>query len=209
MGKVNKLNSIIKRVNNNVRRKQRVLSKLKSIRNKMANNKNYSRYKQNKNTKIPKLSRKNKNEICFKISRSKKLNANNVLRKIRSNVAKQKREIRQIVNNIKESIMNTNEQMNANTAVMNINEPVVLDNKQQGKMNIDQQMNLAESNRLIQNCVILNVHGEKIEIPDEYPGDLWVHNNLEFDRDKPLEYFDEEHLRNTYKYYKNICYGKN
>ena len=209
MGKVNKLNSIIKRVNNNVRRKQRVLSKLKSIRNKMANNKNYSRYKQNKNTKIPKLSRKNKNEICFKISRSKKHNANNVLRKKRSNVAKQKREIRQIVNNIKESIMNTNEQMNANTAVMNINEPVVLDNKQQGKMNIDQQMNLAESNRLIQNCVILNVHGEKIEIPDEYPGDLWVHNNLEFDRDKPLEYFDEEHLRNTYKYYKNICYGKN
>jgi hypothetical protein len=225
MGKVNKLNSIIKRVNNNVRRRQRVLSKLKSMRNKISkSNKNYNRYKQNKNTRIPKLSRKKRNELCFKISRSKKNNANNLLRKKRSNVSKQKREIRQIVNNIKESIMMDNRQMNINDPIMNdepvimdINDPIIMNdeqvnmnnNEQQVNINIDQQINLVESNRLIQNCVILNVHGEKIEIPNEYPGDLWVHNNLEFDRDKPLEYFDAEHLYNTYKYYKNICYGIN
>ena len=51
--------------------------------------------------------------------------------------------------------------------------------------------------------------GEKLEIPREYPGDLWVHSNLEFDRDKPIEYFSQEHLQNTFSHYKNICFGKN
>ena len=236
MGKVNKLNSIIKRVNNNVRRRQRVLSKLKSMRNKITkNNSNYSRYKQNKNTKIPKLSKKKRNEICFKItkaSRKKQKKTENLLRNQRNKIAKQKEEIRVIINNIKNSLKNDKQ----NQVNMNVNDPVneqiATDNEQQqvnmnANDNEQQQVNMnvndnddqvimnvkstrsLEKKNIKNDCIILNVHGEKIEIPKEYPGDLWVHSNLEFNRDKPIEYFSQEHLQNTFSHYKHICYGKN
>ena len=56
-------------------------------------------------------------------------------------------------------------------------------------------------------CRFKNFHEEDIEIPNTYPGDLWVHNNLVVDRDKPLEYFDEDYLKEVYANHKKICYG--
>jgi hypothetical protein len=56
-------------------------------------------------------------------------------------------------------------------------------------------------------CKFKNFHEEHIEIPSDYPGDLWVHNNLVADRDKPLEYFDEDYLKEVYSNHKKICYG--
>ena len=66
-------------------------------------------------------------------------------------------------------------------------------------LGINKQQNLNESK-------IMNVHDEIIHLPYEYPGDLWVHNNLEHRRDKPLEYFTSEHLRKVFDNYKRICY---
>lgn len=56
-------------------------------------------------------------------------------------------------------------------------------------------------------CKFKNFHEEHIEIPDTYPGDLWVHNNLLADRDKPLEFFDEDYLKEVYSNHRKICYG--
>ena len=56
-------------------------------------------------------------------------------------------------------------------------------------------------------CSIINVHDEDILLPKTYPGDLWVHNNLEHQRDKPLEYFTSDHLKEVYRKHRNICYG--
>jgi len=56
-------------------------------------------------------------------------------------------------------------------------------------------------------CNFINFHEEHIEIPNYYPGDLWVHHNLVVDRDKPLEYFDEDYLKEVYKKHRKICYG--
>lgn len=56
-------------------------------------------------------------------------------------------------------------------------------------------------------CKFKNFHEEDIEIPHTYPGDLWVHNNLVVDRDKPLEYFDEDYLKEVYANHRKICYG--
>ena len=46
-----------------------------------------------------------------------------------------------------------------------------------------------------------------VEIPYEYPGDLWVHNNLEHQRDKPLDYFNDDHLKDVYSHHRKICFG--
>lgn len=56
-------------------------------------------------------------------------------------------------------------------------------------------------------CKFKNFHEEDIEIPHTYPGDLWVHNNLVVDRDKPLKYFDEDYLKEVYANHRKICYG--
>ena len=52
-------------------------------------------------------------------------------------------------------------------------------------------------------CLLKNVHDEMVEVPIEYPGDLWVHNNLEHQRDKPLEYFNDDHLKDVYGHNEN------
>lgn len=56
-------------------------------------------------------------------------------------------------------------------------------------------------------CRFKNFHEEHIEIPHTYPGDLWVHNNLLADRDKPLDFFEEEYLKEVYSNHRKICYG--
>ena len=56
-------------------------------------------------------------------------------------------------------------------------------------------------------CKIKNVHDEIIELPKEYPSDLWVHNNLVSQRDKPLEAFDSDELKELYMENYKICYG--
>lgn len=56
-------------------------------------------------------------------------------------------------------------------------------------------------------CRFKNFHEEHIEIPNTYPGDLWVHNNLLADRDKPLDFFEEEYLKEVYSNHRKICYG--
>ena len=58
-------------------------------------------------------------------------------------------------------------------------------------------------------CKFRNFHEEDIEIPETYPGDLWVHNNLLANRDKPLEYFEEDYLKDVYSDHRKICYGIN
>ena len=58
-------------------------------------------------------------------------------------------------------------------------------------------------------CIMMTPTGDKVKITEEYPGDLWEHSNLEFNRDKPIEYFSQEHFQNTFSHYKHICYGKN
>lgn len=65
--------------------------------------------------------------------------------------------------------------------------------------------NINNSNKHL--CNFKNFHEENIEIPDYYPGGLWVHNNLLADRDKPLEFFDEDYLKEVYAKHRKICYG--
>lgn len=84
-------------------------------------------------------------------------------------------------------------------------------------INLRNKRNLINNQNHIQNknhnlnqnpiCKFKNFHEEHIEIPDTYPGDLWVHNNLLEDRDKPLEFFDEDYLKEVYSNHKKICYG--
>ena len=69
--------------------------------------------------------------------------------------------------------------------------------------NLDNMSNNMSNNT----CNYKNFHEEHIEIPDNYPGDLWVHHNLVVDRDKPLEYFDEDYLKEVYENHRKICYG--
>ena len=73
------------------------------------------------------------------------------------------------------------------------------------KNNSPQVMNSIRNNE--NHCILKNVHDEMVEIPEEYPGDLWVHNNLEHQRDKPLEYFSDEHLKDVYGHHRKICFG--
>ena len=56
-------------------------------------------------------------------------------------------------------------------------------------------------------CLYKNFHEENVEVPESYPGDLWVHNNLLAERDKPLELFDEDYLKEVYANHRRICYG--
>ena len=55
-------------------------------------------------------------------------------------------------------------------------------------------------------CYILTPHGNKILFPKEYPGDDWVHANLIENNDKHIDLFSDEHLKNVFMHYWNICY---
>ena len=58
--------------------------------------------------------------------------------------------------------------------------------------------NTLKNNKNNHICLYKNFHEENIEVPYSYPGDLWVHNNLLVERDKPLELFDEDYLKEVY-----------
>ena len=103
------------------------------------------------------------------------------------------------------------------TKIMPFNIGRNLHNKNVRKRSRKMPINKIESQQEINNeinytndpepCLIKNVHEEMVEVPYRYPGDLWVHNNLEFNRDKPLEYFNEEDLKSVYSKYRKICFG--
>jgi len=67
--------------------------------------------------------------------------------------------------------------------------------------------NTLKNNKNNHICLYKNFHEENIEVPYSYPGDLWVHNNLLVERDKPLELFDEDYLKEVYNNHRRICYG--
>jgi hypothetical protein len=56
-------------------------------------------------------------------------------------------------------------------------------------------------------CKIITAHNEIIVFPSKYPGDMWVHNYLEKEHHKPIEYFSGEYLKSIYNKYRRICYG--
>ena len=72
---------------------------------------------------------------------------------------------------------------------------------QLSSININEVVVTAEKN------IVEKTQTSMIEVPIEYPGDLWVHNNLEHQRDKPLEYFNDEHLKDVYGHHRRICFG--
>ena len=66
--------------------------------------------------------------------------------------------------------------------------------------------NLLKQSQDDKQCYILTPHGNKIIFPKEYPGDDWVHANLIENNDKHIDLFSDEHLKNVFMHYWNICY---
>ena len=54
-------------------------------------------------------------------------------------------------------------------------------------------------------CKIMNPNQEIVALPNEYPGDDWVHANLMYNRDKPVEAFDSDELKEQFKKYSKMC----
>lgn len=54
-------------------------------------------------------------------------------------------------------------------------------------------------------CMIMNPNQEIVAVPNEYPGDDWVHANLMYNRDKPVEAFDTDDLKEQYHKYRKMC----
>ena len=66
-----------------------------------------------------------------------------------------------------------------------------------------------EMNKITEMAYIISPNNDKILLPTEYPGDLWVYQNLEPNNHIPLEYYQkykDEHLMSVYMKYWNICY---
>ena len=58
---------------------------------------------------------------------------------------------------------------------------------------------------------IMTPHNEIVELPKQYPGDVWVHQYLIEENHLSLEYYQthkDTHLKDTYMRYWTIAYGK-
>lgn len=54
-------------------------------------------------------------------------------------------------------------------------------------------------------CKVMNPDQEIVDLPNTYPGDDWVHANLMYNRDKPVEFFDTDVLKQQYNKYRDMC----
>ena len=178
-----RLNKRIKKVQNNISGRQKLLSKLYRIKLEQEKKKSTKKQKKPKKSK-PNSSRKRR----YKKSPKKQK---------RSKVSPRRRRVRKVR---KPKVVNNNIVNNVNSNRGN--------NMNNVNSNRGNNMNNVNSNRGNANkCLLKNVHDEMVEVPIEYPGDLWVHNNLEHQRDKPLEYFNDDHLKDVYGHHRKICYG--
>ena len=91
----------------------------------------------------------------------------------------------------------TQNNLNMNPGIYDINKNVV------GKMyyaNLYKNMHNKDKQ-----CIIMNPNQEIVAVPNEYPGDDWVHANLMYHRDKPVEAFDKDDLKEQYHKYRKMC----
>lgn len=54
-------------------------------------------------------------------------------------------------------------------------------------------------------CKVMNPDQEVVDLPSQYPGDDWVHANLMYNRDKPVEAFDSDVLKEQFHKYRKMC----
>ena len=204
-----RLNKRIKKVQNNISGRQKLLSKLYRIKLEQA------KKKSSKKQRLPK-------RPITKSKSPKKQKRRHKKQKKRSKVSPRRRVRKvskpKVVNNNLNGRNNNNLNVRNNNAMnvngrnnnaMNVNGRNNLNGRNNNEMNVNRNNNyLKRGNAInVDKCVLKNVHDEMVEIPTEYPGDLWVHNNLEHQRDKPLEYFNDEHLKDIYGHHRKICFG--
>ena len=81
--------------------------------------------------------------------------------------------------------------------------------KSQNNKNVVGKMYYANLYKNMQNrekpCMVMNPDQEIVALPNQYPGDHWVHANLMYNRDKPLEAFDSDILKEQYNKYRKMC----
>lgn len=186
-----RLNRRIRKVKNNISGRQKLLSKLLRIKNQQKNRKKI--VKKSKSISKPKL----------RLIKRKKAPRKSRKKKSKSMVSSNKSVLSLKSNNI---IFEDNQN---NQPIRKTKSTNIRNKKSNSGYNNSQRMySLQNLNKNDKNkCVLKNVHEEMVEIPYEYPGDLWVHNNLEHQRDKPLEYFDNDHLKDVYSHHRKICYS--
>ena len=180
--KKSRLNRRINAVRKNIVVKKNLLNKLEKIK--------AERKKQSKKLptfKLKKISNRNKNRLpTFKLKKISNRNKNRLptfkLKKIPNKKQKPKNSLR---------IKYLKKLKKLNSIFPN-------------SVNLRNNSEKSDDN---QTCNFKNFHEEHIEIPKTYPGDLWVHNNLLVERDKPLERFDEDYLKEIYANHRKICYG--
>jgi hypothetical protein len=187
-----RLNRRIIKVKNNISGRQKLLSKLLRIK------------RQQKNRKIPVKKSKSKSMPQVKLVKRKKAPRKSRKKKSKSMVTSQNSVLSLKSNNIifEDSQNNKPLRKTKNTNIRNKNSNSGYNNSQ-SMYSLQNNLNKNDKNK----CVLKNVHEEMVEIPYEYPGDLWVHNNLEHQRDKPLEYFNDDHLKDVYSHHRKICFG--
>ena len=188
-----RLNKRIIKVRNNISGRQKLLSKLLRIKKQQKGTRRKPKPKPKPKPKVVKQMKKRKVSMKPVVRRPRRRR----IVKPNTNANKSQRVISIPSNNV---ILNSNTTMKNNSPqVMKNNSPQVMKNNSPQVMN----SNMNNENQ----CILKNVHDEMVVIPEEYPGDLWVHNNLEHQRDKPLEYFSDEHLKDVYGHHRKICFG--
>ena len=212
-----RLNKRIRKVRNNISGRQKLLSKLLRIKKQQKGTKRRPALKQKPKQKPKVVNQMKKRKVSMKpvVRRPRRrrivkpksiantnantntnqrvisIPSNNVI--INSNTSMKNNSTQSIKNNSTQSMKNNSTQSMKNNSTQSM------------KNNSTQSMNSNMNNET--KCVLKNVHDEMVEIPISYPGDMWVHNNLEHQRDKPLEYFNDEHLKDVYGHHRKICFG--
>ena len=202
-----RLNKRIRKVRNNISGRQKLLSKLLRIKKQQKGTKRRPALKQNQNKKPKVVNQMKKRKVSMKpvVRRPRRRRIFKLKSIANTNANTNQRVISIPSNNV---IINSNTSMkNNSTQSMKNNSIQSMKNNsiQSMKNNSIQSMNSNMNNET--KCVLKNVHDEMVEIPISYPGDMWVHNNLEHQRDKPLEYFNDEHLKDVYGHHRKICFG--
>ena len=185
-----RLNRRIRKVRNNISGRQKLLSKLLRIK------------RQQKNRKI--TVKKSKSRPKVKLVKRKKAPRKSRKKPSKSMVSSNKSVLSLKSNNIIFEDNQNNKPLRKTKSTNIINKKSNSGyNNSQSIYSLQNNLNKNDKNK----CVLKNAHEEMVEIPYEYPGDLWVHNNLEHQRDKPLDYFNDDHLKDVYSHHRKICFG--
>jgi len=180
-----RLNRRINAVRKNIVVKKNLLTKLEKIKE--------DRNKLKKTRKIEKKSGSNNSITKKRVSKTiNPLNGRNVVSSLELPYMKKIKKI-----NVKPSVRKSKSKSQSKIKTQTL--------ISKNSLTKDKSNSMINSNDHI--CRFKNFHEEHIEIPNTYPGDLWVHNNLLADRDKPLDFFEEEYLKEVYSNHRKICYG--